>query len=139
MFDSSDDKLQLGDSSADQYYYDGFVKTSPDKYYKRTGSLVGYTGHYQNRDDEEHVLESPNTKLMIRGYTGHRPYLKNLCGEPLIPSEEKQRQRLGLDASDNKGDEGEEGPVVGDNFNFRVFAKHMDILERYSTSVQVGV
>lgn len=136
MFGSTEDQLQLESSSKEQYYYDGFVKTSPGKYHKRTGSLVGYTGHYPNREEEEHVLESPNTKLMIRGYTGHRPYLKNLCGEPLIPSEEKQRQRLGLDSMDDKNENDDDGPVAGDNFNFRVFAKHMDILERYSTSVQ---
>lgn len=137
MFESTGDKLQVETSSTGQYYFDGVVKVpSPDKYYKRTGSLVGYTGHYQNINDQDHVLESPNTKLMIRGYTGHRPYLKNLCGEPLIPSEEKQRQRLGLEPADKQNDDNEEGPVAGDNFNFRVFAKHMDILERYSTSVQ---
>lgn len=136
MFGTRDDDLQV-DTSGNDYYYDGFVKTpSPGRYYRRTGSLVGYTGHFPNRGEEEHILESPNKKLMIRGYTGHRPYLKNLCGEPLIPSEEKQRQRLGLDTQNKDYDDEEDGPVQGDNFNFRVFAKHMDILERYSTAVQ---
>jgi hypothetical protein len=135
MFGSQDDALQVETAGSD-FYYDGVVKTSPSRFYKRTGSLVGYTGHYPQDGEEEHVLESPNKKLMIRGYTGHRPYLKNLCGEPLIPSEDKQRQRLGLDGTNNQDADDEDGPVQGDNFNFRVFAKHMDILERYSTAVQ---
>ena len=138
MFGSRDDDIQLNTSTGSDYYEDGVVRmtSSPDRFYKRTGALVGYTGHYKLDHEEEHILESPTKKLMIRGYTGHRPYLKNLCGEPLIPREEKQLQRLGLEHSndDNEGDE--DGPTQGDNFNFRVFAKHMDILERYSTSVQ---
>mmetsp|Transcript_13655 Transcript_13655/g.22778 ORF Transcript_13655/g.22778 Transcript_13655/m.22778 type:complete len:258 (+) Transcript_13655:92-865(+) len=104
--------------------------------YRRSGALMGYSGHFPKEVEEEHVLESPNKKLMIRGYTGHRPYLKNLTGEPMIPSEEKQREQLGLADVNQEINEDEEGPREGDNFNFRVFAKHMDILERYSTAVQ---
>lgn len=138
MFGTRDSNNLEVETSGRDFYYDGVVKMpSPNnKYYRRTGSLVGYTGHYPSERDEEHVLESPNTKLMIRGYTGHRPYLKNLCGEPLIPSEEKQRQRQGLESASKDNVDEEDGPVQGDNFNFRVFAKHMDILERYSTAVQ---
>ncbi|KAJ1423734.1 hypothetical protein B484DRAFT_398545 [Ochromonadaceae sp. CCMP2298] len=95
--------------------------------------MHGYTGHFSGAVDEEHVLDSPSKKLMIRGYTGHRPFLRDLCGEPLIPSEEKQRHALGMDLGDKK--EEEVVPIMGDNFNFRVFAKHMDILERYSSAV----
>lgn len=138
MFGSTDDDLQLETTgTGSDYYYDGVVKTSsPNRYYKRTGSLVGYTGHFQHQQEEEHILESPNRKLMIRGYTGHRPHLKNLCGEPLIPNEETQKKRLGITESRNNNEEEEDGPTQGENFNFRVFAKHMDILERYSTAVQ---
>jgi hypothetical protein len=136
MFSSKEDGLQL-ETTGEDFYDDGVVRlSSPERYYKRTGSLVGYTGHFKTTAEEPHILESPNTKLMIRGYTGHRPYLKNLCGEPLIASEEKQRQRLGLDSASKDKEDDEDGPTQGDNFNFRVFAKHMDILERYSTSVQ---
>ena len=137
MFGSSqEDGIGVIDTS-NNFTYDGVVRVHNNgRHYKRTGSLVGYTGHYSHPREEGHILESPNTKLMIRGYTGHRPYLKNLCGEPLIPSEEKQRERLGLDRTDLVHTGEEEGPQQGDNFNFRVFAKHMDILERYSTSVQ---
>jgi hypothetical protein len=137
MFGDTQDYGNTYGDTSNSFHYEGDVKVrSPGRYYKRPESLVGYTGYYPQGPNEEHILDTPSSKFMIRGYTGHRPYLKNLCGEPLIPNEEKQRQRLGLDHHDNKREEVEEGPVQGDNFNFRVFAKHMDILERYSTAVQ---
>jgi hypothetical protein len=102
--------------------------------YHREGMLTGYTGHYTAPPPEEHILESPLKKMMIRGYTGHRPNLKNVCGEPLVPSEEKQlKQSQTLADSFNEVKPAEF--VKGDNFNFRTFAKHMDVLERYSTAV----
>ena len=138
MFESPSNSRYMETGRASNTYVDGVVQVSSDtnRFYRRTGALEGYTGHFIKKDMDEHVLESPNKKLMIRGYTGHRPYLKNLCGEPLIPSEQKQRAKLGLDDTNANCDEDEDGPQQGDNFNFRVFAKHMDILERYSTSVQ---
>lgn len=127
--------LPIPKDPEEDYEYEGIVKVhSPG--YRREGSLVGYTGHYQKEFVEQHVLESPNKKMMIRGYTGHRPHLKNLCGEPLIPSEEKQLSMLGMTESEGQGDSEEEGPREGDNFNFRGFAKHMDTLERYAAAVQ---
>mmetsp|Transcript_2747 Transcript_2747/g.5898 ORF Transcript_2747/g.5898 Transcript_2747/m.5898 type:complete len:268 (-) Transcript_2747:123-926(-) len=99
--------------------------------------MHGYTGHFSGAVDEEHVLDSPSKKLMIRGYTGHRPFLRDLCGEPLIPSEEKQRQALGMDTGDLlfAGENEEADPPADFNFNFRVFATHMDIVERYAVAV----
>ena len=106
--------------------------------YKRPeAALVGYTGHFSSKPQEQHILESPSKKVVIRGYTGHRPNLKNLVGEPLIPSESKQLSMLGLDDSnENKNQEEEDGPKEGENYNFRSFAKHMDILDRYHIAVQ---
>lgn len=102
--------------------------------------LIGYTGHFMDASCfEEHDLEKPLTKLMIRGYTGHRPYLKNLCGEPMIPSEEKQQVQLEIMQRSMAGYpevEEDKGPTEGQNFNFRSFAKHMDTVERYAHSVQ---
>jgi hypothetical protein len=102
--------------------------------YRRSQPLTGYTGHFPT---EEHVLDSPAKKLMIPGYTGHRPFLRDRCGESLIPSEEKQRQALGMDLDElHRGEVDEDdGPREGDNFNFRLLAKNMDIVERYSSAV----
>lgn len=138
MFESQrSNGMQLETGAGAGTYYNGGAQTSsPDRFLRRTGALEGYTGHFIQQEEHEHILESPNKKLMIRGYTGHRPFLKNVCGEPLIPSEEKQRTKLGLNSSTTQHDGEDDGPIQGDNFNFRVFAKHMDILERYSTSVQ---
>jgi hypothetical protein len=103
--------------------------------YRRSQPLNGYTGHFPNPVTEEHVLASPAKKLMIQGYTGHRPFLRDRCGEPRIPSEEKQRQALGMDLDVSPEEDEDDGPREGDNFNFRVFAKHMDITERYREAV----
>lgn len=116
------------------------IDTLKGQGYKRNGSTRGYTGHYTAEPEEEHVLDSPSKLLMIRGYTGHRPHLKNLCGEPMIPSEEKQQRQLEEEL--NKAQNGDlkvaeaPGYTQGESFNFRAFAKHMDVLERYATAVQ---
>lgn len=113
---------------------DGGVKVYSPKY-KRPGSLVGYTGHYSAEAIDNDELNSPNTKMMIRGYTGFRPNRKNICGAPLIPSEEKQLEKLSP-ASKKKVQKRVVEVREGDNYNFRSFAKHMDIMERYATAVQ---
>ena len=113
------------------------VKVYSPGYKRPEITLVGYTGHFSAQPPEQHILDSPSKKVVIRGYTGHRPNLKNLVGEPLIPSESKQLMVLGLDTkNDNDNQEEDEGPQQGENFNFRSFAKHMDTLERYQTAVQ---
>lgn len=106
--------------------------------FKRPGALNGYTGHYQKEDPSEHILDSPNKKLMIRGYTGFRPHLKNLCGEPLIPSEEKQLEKMGLDTQGFPFQSSQEIKAIDEptKFNFRAYGKHMDTVERYAEAVQ---
>jgi hypothetical protein len=101
-----------------------------DKYtstYRRPKTCTGYTGHLPQSDDDEHVLESPMKKFMIRGYTGHRSHLRHLVGEPLIPSEKRQLEISGLIDTEVKEIEREDQV----NDNFRAHAKHLDILERY--------
>jgi hypothetical protein len=101
--------------------------------YRRTGSTVGFTGHIVADDESIHILESPLKKLMIRGYTGHRSKLKNLVGEPFIPSEERQQSDLfGLPDTVFAEEDREEG----NNYNFRTFAKHLDVMERYTFAVE---
>lgn len=132
---TGDDSMRMSGSSS-RSKFEGIGKLKGSKYRREPGSLTGYTGHYSNPFAEDHVLEKPMTKMMIRGYTGHRPYLKNLCGEPLIPSEEKQLNQISAMNPEVDGLEEDKGPTEGANFNFRTFAKHMDTLERYSQSVQ---
>lgn len=46
---------------------------SPNKMemsYKRPGYLSGYTGYYSQNHEETSEIDSPNHKIMIRGYTG---------------------------------------------------------------------
>ena len=109
-------------------------------FHRNPDPLIGYTGHFTDESfQQDHDLEKPLTKMMIRGYTGHRPYLKNVCGEPLIPSEEKQQTQLEFMQRSLAGYsqvEEDKGPTEGQNFNFRAFAKHMDTVERYAQSVQ---
>jgi len=130
---TGDDDMRYNNSNN----FVGINKLKGSRYQRGSGALTGYTGHFTKNFVEGHVLEQPMTKMMIRGYTGHRPYLKNLCGAPLIPSEEKQLQQLENLSKTNemKGTE-DVGPTEGVNFNFRSFAKHMDTIERYAQSVR---
>ena len=74
---------------------------------------------------------------MIRGYTGHRPFLRDITGAPLIPSEEKQLEMAREGSSEKKKSlDEDDGPREGENFNFRSFGKHMDTIERYAAAVQ---
>jgi len=112
--------------------------------YKRPKSIVGYTGHYSIVPEESHILDSPNSKIMIRGYCGFRPDMQNVVGEPLIPSEEKQQATLGMTSSiaNNSfayGDDYDNDDNNSNNnksFDFNSFAKNLDIMERYNTAVQ---
>lgn len=112
--------------------------------YKRPKSIVGYTGHYSIVPEESHVLDSPNSKIMIRGYCGFRPDMQNVVGEPLIPSEEKQLATLGMTSSiaNNSfayGDDYDNDDNNSNNnksFDFNSFTKDLDIMERYNTAVQ---
>ena len=100
--------------------------------YRKDGSMVGFTGHLISDEESRHVLECPTKKLMIRGYTGHRSKLKNLVGEPFIPSESRQLKMFGMHESEYSEEDREEG----NNYNFRTFAKHLDVMERYTFSVE---
>lgn len=113
--------------------------------YKRPKSIVGYTGHYSIAPEESHILDSPNSKIMIRGYCGFRPDMQNVVGKPLIPSEEKQLATLGITSSSIANNSFSYGnDDEGDNYNsnntksfdFNTFAKNLDIMERYNTAVQ---
>lgn len=104
--------------------------------YHREDPLVGYTGHFPHGWVGEHVLDSPSRKLMIRGYTGHRPFRRSVIGEPEVPCEEKQLLPRTNLFDDGQPEESKPEPQEGSGFNFRSFAKHMDIIERYAASVQ---
>ena len=108
------------------------INTLKGAFHKRPSSPSrGYTGHFTQPPEEEHILDSPVRKMMIRGYTGHRPKLKNLVGEPLVPSEEKQLKMLEEMNTPSVPEVKAHDYVQGESFNFRAFAKHMDVLERY--------
>ncbi|RYG63367.1 EF-hand domain-containing protein [archaeon] len=123
---------------------EGFRPTSPSQVdklkrpYHRDNTLVGYTGHFSYPPEDEHILNSPSYKGMIRGYTGHRPHRRSVVGEPIVPSEDKQHMLLTQRSSPflevSMGEE--KVPTETGTFNFRAFAKHMDIVERYASSVQ---
>ena len=101
-------------------------------YYRKKDTMVGFTGHMTSTPEDSHVLECPLKKMMIRGYTGDRPKLKDLVGEPFIPSEEKQMRLFGMADSIFE----ETGMEEGTNYNFRMAAKHLDVMERYTHSVE---
>lgn len=129
MFEDSyqPDELLFSDSQ--------FTLNSPKgANYKRPDPSIGYTGHYSQMEEDSHVLESPMKKLMIRGYTGHRPHLQNLCGKPKIPSEDKQvgNQQVVVARKEKK----RSFQVGDDNLNYRTYAIHMDTKERYAAAVQ---
>jgi len=57
--------------------------------YRRPKSpLVGYTGYNTKNESatDDHVLEVPLKKIVIRGYSGFRPNSQELFGVPRIPS-----------------------------------------------------
>ena len=61
--------------------------SSRSRGYRRDGFLIGYAGHFPVEPPETHILDSPNKKVAIRGYSGFRPNIQNVVGKPLIPSE----------------------------------------------------
>lgn len=105
--------------------------------YRRPGTIRGYTGHIPPQQEEPHILESPSKKQMIRGYTGFRPNTREKIGIPLIPGSEEQSSFLsntstGMLPKKLSIDEVEYSGVKA----FRMYAKHMDIIERYSDAVK---
>ena len=97
--------------------------------YKRTGSIIGYTGNYPNPIEPLHALKQPMEKQMIRGYTGHRPHRKNIVGSPLIKSDSGN-----LSPTRSEENAPRYNTVAE---NFRAYAKHLDLEERYATAIQV--
>lgn len=97
----------------------------------------GYTGFCEKLSVEDsHILDEPMKKVAIRGYSGFKPNTQDLFGVPRIPSIESQLR------SNNVITETEED--LSDRFqsledrdisNFRQFAKHMDIVERYAHAI----
>lgn len=67
---------------------------------------------------------------------GHRPFRRSVIGEPEVPCEEKQLLPRTNLFDDGQPEESKPEPQEGSGFNFRAFAKHMDIIERYAASVQ---
>ena len=99
--------------------------------YKRAGSVAGYTGYFPKSVEAPHVLGEPLEKDMIRGYTGHRPHRLNLVGVPFIKYDPQCAP---------KGKNNDIAPLISTNSsadNFRAYAKHLDVEERYATAVQV--
>jgi hypothetical protein len=100
------------------------------------------------------IISSPNSKYTIRGYTGFRPYRRAVVGEPRIPNEEKQHElrrslsRGNITDAQQSHDYEESVHSLEDRkigkppspemstSQFRAFAKHMDIIERYNTATQ---
>lgn len=105
---------------------DTYFTSEKSPNYKRAGSVIGYTGFYPKEAEPPHVLGQSLTKPMIQGYTGHRPFRKQVIGmatintmtETEVLSSENSAQLLTAE-------------------NFRVYAKHLDLEERYATAVQV--
>jgi hypothetical protein len=76
---------------------------------------------------------------MIRGYSGFVPESRTVCGTPIIPSDEKQKQKhdeeLGIyrKSSFSRHAETRSPSPDPDDFNtFRVYANNMDLIERYT-------
>jgi hypothetical protein len=73
-------------------------------------------------------------------YLGHRPFRRAVIGEAVVPSEVKQQMMRSSSQtfSENKFQEQRKINILEGQqaFNFRNFAKHMDISERYAKSVQ---
>ena len=101
--------------------------------YKRAGSVAGYTGYFPKSVEPPHILAEPLEKDMIRGYTGHRPHRLNLIGVPFIKYDPQSLKEKNNDFELVP-------PLISTNSsadNFRAYAKHLDIEERYASAIQV--
>lgn len=124
--------------------------TSPDSKYRI--ALRGYTGcvpiDNKWKEDEEEL--SPNTRQMIRGYSGHISGCQNIVGVPRVPSLEKQQKALDeTNARKNNSSsvgagrmaghvqDKVEQSTLGSSFtNFRTYGAHMGLEERYNAAIQ---
>lgn len=82
----------------------------------------GYTGGVKvgkkEPEDPVHILDTPLKKQFALGYTGYIPDRKNICG--------KTEVRAMIDPVEDV-----KGQATDFTSSFRVFAKHMDLHERY--------
>lgn len=89
-----DDRLSYLDGfNADEYPKQLSPSTlSPDAKYKT--ALKHYGGTIPNNMKEVETNEYPTRRIAIRGYSGFLPHTQTLCGVPLVPSLDKQMDRL---------------------------------------------
>lgn len=83
---------------------------APDTRYKQ--ALRGYTGFVpkvdRKTDDDSEDTIPPKNRIMIRGYSGYLNKTLDVCGVPLIPSLEKQEEKLQQEQHDEEQDNDED-------------------------------
>jgi len=100
-------------------------KVSTQRWKCPSDYLPGYTGQVKvgrkEPENETHILDTPLKKSFALGYTGFIPDRKNICGTTEV------RAMVTTDS---------EVKSQGNDFttSFRVFAKHMDLHERYQNA-----
>lgn len=128
---------------------------------KFNSALKGYTGFIPHKI-EKNEIEEPYHRVMIRGYSGHLSNTHEICGTPLIPSINKQEEKLaertlsrenssnssfrnngtsaganGTTGGTSTGQLHVEQSALGSSFtNFRTYGKHMELEERYHNAIQ---
>jgi hypothetical protein len=87
-----------------------------------------------HKDIPKSILDEPCSKIKIRGYTGHLPNARLICGEPVIPSE--ARQQMLVNRRRNPGMERRGSFRVDlERDNWRAFGDGMDRCERYEIAI----
>eukprot|EP00602_Paraphysomonas_sp_CaronLab_P005982 CAMPEP_0185035564 /NCGR_PEP_ID=MMETSP1103-20130426/27172_1 /TAXON_ID=36769 /ORGANISM="Paraphysomonas bandaiensis, Strain Caron Lab Isolate" /LENGTH=283 /DNA_ID=CAMNT_0027572703 /DNA_START=30 /DNA_END=881 /DNA_ORIENTATION=+ len=112
-------------------------------------ALRGYSGYVPKQNKPADVIDEPYHRIMIRGYSGYLNGTINVCGKPLIPSVDEQKEKLNLLSQKNAT--GKNSPLrsaghvqdkveqstLGSSFtNFRSYGKHMELEERYNNAIQ---
>mmetsp|Transcript_5234 Transcript_5234/g.5356 ORF Transcript_5234/g.5356 Transcript_5234/m.5356 type:complete len:285 (-) Transcript_5234:291-1145(-) len=124
------------------------IPSNSDPNSKYSNALRGYTG-FIPRTIPEDEIEKPYHRIMIRGYSGHLNNIQEVCGTPLIPSIEKQQEKLAERTTRDStspnttmsrnatGQLQVEQSALGSSFtNFRTYGKHMELEERYHNAIQ---
>ena len=125
------------------------IPSNKDPNSKYSVALKGYTGFIPRVTPKNDIEEVPYHRVMIRGYSGHLNNTYEVCGTPLIPSLEKQEEKLAERTLQNSSSPNSmsrninstqlhvEQSALGSSFtNFRTYGKHMELEERYHNAIQ---
>ena len=97
--------------------------------------LRGYTGNSLSKPLDEDALNAKYRRRMIRGYSGFIPEARTVSGRPIIPSDDVQKRTIDKEMGTGvmgfeRTDMMEEEKDLQESF--KEYAKHMDLLERYT-------